>query len=71
MFAPVGTPKPIVDRLNSQLREVLALPAVRQQLANLGVEPESSSAAEAANYFNDQRARINRLVGELQLSLKN
>lgn len=71
MFAPAGTPKPIVEKLNLQLREVLALPAVRQQLANLGVEPESGASAEAATYFNDQRARINRLVAELQLSLKN
>lgn len=71
MFAPVGTPKPVVDALNRQLREVLAMPEVRQQLAQLGVEPESSSTAEAAAYFSDQRARINKLVGELQLSLKN
>ena len=71
MFAPVGTPKPVVDALNKQLREVLATAEVRQQLAQLGVEPESSSAAEAASYFNEQRARINKLVDELKLSLKN
>lgn len=71
MFAPVGTPKPVVDALNKQLREVLATAEVRQQLAQLGVEPESSSGAEASSYFNDQRARITKLVDELKLSLKN
>jgi len=71
MFAPIGTPKPVVDALNKQLREVLATAEVRQQLAQLGVEPESSSAAEAASYFNAQRARVSKLVDELKLSLKN
>jgi tripartite-type tricarboxylate transporter receptor subunit TctC len=71
LFAPAATPKPVIDALNRQLRDVLAMPEVRSLLAQLGVEPESGSTAEAALYFNDQRARINRLVGELHLSLKN
>lgn len=71
MFAPVGTPQNLVDLLGRHLREVLALPDVREQLAAVGVEPEAGSAAEATAYFNDQRARITRLVGELNLSLRN
>jgi tripartite-type tricarboxylate transporter receptor subunit TctC len=71
MLAPAGTPQAVVDLLGRHLREALAMPDVREQLAAVGVEPETGSAAEAAAYFNDQRARIAKLVGELNLSLRN
>ena len=38
LFAPAGTPKPVVDLLNSKANAVLALPAVKDGLAKLGVE---------------------------------
>lgn len=71
MLAPVGTPQPVVDTLGKHLREVLAMPDVREQLAAVGIEPETGTTAEATTYFNEQRARITKLVGELKLSLKN
>jgi tripartite-type tricarboxylate transporter receptor subunit TctC len=45
LFAPAGTPKEIVDKLNSNTVKILAMPDVRQQLANLGSEPISSTPA--------------------------
>jgi tripartite-type tricarboxylate transporter receptor subunit TctC len=37
-FAPKGTPKPIIDRLNGAMVTVLADPSVRQRFAELGVD---------------------------------
>jgi len=71
MIAPMGTPQPIVDALNRQLREILAMPDVRDQLAMIGLEAETGSPAETTADFNEQRERIARLVGDLKLSLKN
>ena len=71
MIAPTGTPQPVVDALNRELREILALPDVREQLAAVGMEPETATPAATGEGFNAQRARISRLVGELKLSLKN
>jgi tripartite-type tricarboxylate transporter receptor subunit TctC len=40
VLAPIGTPQPIIDRMTSALKEVLADPAVEQQLrTQLGAEP--------------------------------
>jgi tripartite-type tricarboxylate transporter receptor subunit TctC len=38
VFAPKGTPKNVVDKLNAALVEALADPAVRQKFADLGQE---------------------------------
>jgi tripartite-type tricarboxylate transporter receptor subunit TctC len=42
-----GVPRPIVDRLNQELRRVIALPNVDEQLRNLGGLPKSSTPEEA------------------------
>ena len=38
VFAPARTPKAVTDRLNAELQKILAMPEVRQKLANHGVE---------------------------------
>jgi tripartite-type tricarboxylate transporter receptor subunit TctC len=38
VFAPKGTPKTVVDKLNAALVEALADPAVRQKFTDLGQE---------------------------------
>ena len=41
--APRGTPRPVVDRLNTDLRAVLEVPEVRQRLIDLGGVPQAST----------------------------
>jgi tripartite-type tricarboxylate transporter receptor subunit TctC len=38
IWAPAGTPKPVIDRIKAALNETLADPAVRERLAGLGQE---------------------------------
>jgi tripartite-type tricarboxylate transporter receptor subunit TctC len=38
IWAPPGTPKPVIARLNAAIQETLADPAVRERLAQLGQE---------------------------------
>jgi tripartite-type tricarboxylate transporter receptor subunit TctC len=38
MFAPKGTPKSIIERLNGATTEALADPAVRQRLTSIGMD---------------------------------
>jgi tripartite-type tricarboxylate transporter receptor subunit TctC len=46
VFAPGGTPKPIIDRLNGALNKVLALPDVKTKLDRIGVVPMTGTAAQ-------------------------
>lgn len=55
VFAPAGTPKPIVDRLSREVAAIVALPAVQDKLRNMGVEPDGRQA-DAFSAF--QRAEI-------------
>ncbi len=46
IFAPAGTPQPIVDALNKAILEVLALPDTKKLLLDLGIEAKGSTPAE-------------------------
>jgi tripartite-type tricarboxylate transporter receptor subunit TctC len=43
VFAPAGTPKEVVSSLHAALGRAMATPALRAQLATLGIEPTSST----------------------------
>jgi len=46
VLAPKGTPKPLVERLNGELKSILALPDVRAAFETQGMTPAHSSAQE-------------------------
>jgi tripartite-type tricarboxylate transporter receptor subunit TctC len=48
LLAPAGTPKPIIDRLNKELRAALADPDVKKRIINEGGEPTPTSPQEHA-----------------------
>ena len=50
LFAPAGTPPPILTRLHDATVAALALPEVREQLREQGAEVVGNSPAELANY---------------------
>lgn len=57
VFAPAGTPKPIVDRLGKEIAAIVALPDVKDKLRNLGVEPDGRTSEDFAAF---QRAEITK-----------
>ena len=46
IFAPAGTPQPVIDVLNKGILEVLAMPETKKQLLDLGIEAKGSTPAE-------------------------
>ena len=48
MWAPHGTPKPVIDRLSKALQEALRDPAIVARFAELGTEPVPQSEATPA-----------------------
>ena len=55
VFAPAGTPKPVMDRLSKEMAAIIALPDVQDKLRNLGVEPDGRTADAFTDF---QRAEI-------------
>jgi tripartite-type tricarboxylate transporter receptor subunit TctC len=46
VFAPRGTPTDIIDLLNKTIREIVAMPDVKQRYAELGIEAKASTPEE-------------------------
>jgi tripartite-type tricarboxylate transporter receptor subunit TctC len=57
--APAATPKPILDKLNREIRAVLELPEVRQKLIDFGGAARPSTPAEF-------QARVERDIENLR-----
>lgn len=56
MFAPAGTPAPIVHRINSALVAVLSQPDLRERGAQLGIQIFGSTPGELEDYVKSQIA---------------
>ncbi len=46
LFAPAGTPQPVIARLQAEVARVVRLPEIRDGLARLGVDPVGGSPEE-------------------------
>ncbi|MBC7471062.1 MAG: hypothetical protein H7322_17220 [Ramlibacter sp.] len=63
-YAPAGTPPEIVARLNREINKILALPAVRTQIATIGAEPSPMSPAQFAALMADDSKRYGAVIRE-------
>jgi tripartite-type tricarboxylate transporter receptor subunit TctC len=50
VFAPAGTPKDIITKVNAEMKRVFALPDVQDKLKALGLEPWISTPEELTRY---------------------
>jgi tripartite-type tricarboxylate transporter receptor subunit TctC len=62
LVAPPGTPRPIIDRLNKELRAALASDDVKKRLTNDGTEPTPSSPEEYAAFIDQDEAKWSKIV---------
>lgn len=63
IFGPAGLPEAVVDRLNTELQQVLADQEVRDKLAQIGFEVwPSKTPEEFARYVADQLANWSALI---------
>ena len=68
LFAPAGTPQPVIDRLNQALAHALAQPGMKQRLAQGASDALGpSTPAEADSFGHNERARWVPLVRSLQI----
>jgi tripartite-type tricarboxylate transporter receptor subunit TctC len=67
VFAPAGTPAPIVERLNREIGKALAVPAVRDKLAQQGVDPLAMDTATFDRFVHSEVASTAELAKALDL----
>ncbi len=64
LLAPKGTPPAIIERLNRELKIVMAVPELKAYFAEAGIEIVASTPAEMDSYFRDERDHWARVVKE-------
>ena len=69
LFAPAGTPAPILQRLEALVADAARLPEVRERLVPLGMEPEPSSAAAFRATIVEEAARWREIAAAAGVSL--
>jgi tripartite-type tricarboxylate transporter receptor subunit TctC len=62
IMAPTGTPKPVVERLNAEIRRIVNSPEVREAWAKQGAAPMSMSTDEFGQYLRDDIAKWAHVV---------
>lgn len=62
LFAPAGTPRPIIDRLHAETVRIFKLPEVQERLQKLGLEPVISSPEELARYQAGEIVKWSKVV---------
>jgi len=70
LFAPAGTPEPIMDRLRAEVGMALASPEVRQKLNTAGgLQPLALKPPEFAALIESDSAKYGKMVRELGITL--
>jgi tripartite-type tricarboxylate transporter receptor subunit TctC len=69
LMAPVGTPRPIVEKLNEQINQMLAKPETREQFAALGMEPGSGTPEQLAHRIATETVQWSGVVRERHLQV--
>jgi tripartite-type tricarboxylate transporter receptor subunit TctC len=68
LFAPAGTPKPIVEKLHSEMNRIMRDPDMQHRVAEIGLLPvDPPSVADTQNYLASEREKWGTLVKKLGL----
>lgn len=64
LFAPAGTPRDIVLKLQGEIAKMVADPPTRERLLSMGLDPVGSAPDEFAAYVKAETAKWGKLVRE-------
>lgn len=62
VVAPAGTPEPIIERLNKEVRSALEAPEVREKVLATGMEPLTNTPREFAAMIRDETAKWAKVI---------
>ena len=69
VFAPAGTPPPIVEKLAADFAKVLAMPEVRKRLTDIGLEPVGTTPAQFAAIVKNDHAKWGQVIRNANIKL--
>lgn len=67
IFAPAGTPKPIINQLNKALHEILSDKAIEKRIEEQGADVETSTPEELAAFVRKEAVRWKKVVEDAKI----
>ena len=67
LFAPSGTPPEVIARLNKEIVEIVAMPEVRQRMAELGAQARSSTPEALGDHLKTDIAKWRMVVEQANI----
>ena len=70
MFFPKGTPKPIVDRMNSEIRKALNTPELREFMPKQALDPVASSPEELSALLKSEIPKYAKVIQQANIHVE-
>jgi tripartite-type tricarboxylate transporter receptor subunit TctC len=70
LLAPAGTPKDIVNKLNSEIAKLMNTPDAKKALYDAGVEPTPSTPEAMSDYMVKEMERWGKVVKEIGIKVE-
>jgi len=62
VFAPAGTPREVVSKLNTEIVRIVGLPDIREKLDGMGVDPLGNTSEQTAEWIRREIAKYGPVV---------
>jgi tripartite-type tricarboxylate transporter receptor subunit TctC len=70
IVVPAGTPKEIIERLNAEIRKLVAVPDVKERLAALGFNPVANRPEEFGERIRTEGSRWARVIRDANIKIE-
>jgi tripartite-type tricarboxylate transporter receptor subunit TctC len=67
LFAPRGTPQPIIERMNAELQAALKTAEVQDKLSPSGIETAGGSIVDFVTFITSERQRLGELAAKAKM----
>jgi len=71
VLAPAGTPKPIIEKLSTEIGKFLAEPEFKAKLVSQGVDPFISTAGQFTALLSAETVKWGKVIKEANIKLEN
>jgi tripartite-type tricarboxylate transporter receptor subunit TctC len=69
IVVPAGTPKEMVDRLNGEIKKLVALPDVKEKLETLGFDPVANTPAEFGERIGTETIKWSKVINDAKIKI--
>ena len=69
VLAPAGTPRDIVEKLNTEMVKIIKSPEFAQRMSKIGAEPVGNTTAQMAQQINSDTQRFLALIKKAKITV--